>query len=161
MNAIRLLKEQHRLVEELHRQFEASDDDGDKKQIFFEIADNLAVHATIEERFFYPAVRARQTEEQLEESYDEHLEVKRLTLQAMDSTEEAGFDGRVAALMGALEHHVEEEEGELFPKVEQLMTREALEALGQRMEAEAADLLDEGAPRLKIRVEIEAPGVQP
>ncbi|MCU1282514.1 MAG: Cation-binding protein, hemerythrin family [bacterium] len=161
MDAIKLLKEQHRLVEKLFEQFESSEDDDAKKNLFFEIADNLAVHATIEERWFYPAVRARQTEEQLEEAYDEHLEVKKLILDGLQSTGAPGFDGRVAALKGAVEHHVEEEEEELFPEVQKLMQKDALEALGQQMEAEAMQLMEAGAPRKSIRVESEAPAVQP
>src|SRR3954447_9920886 len=134
MDAIKLLEQQHRMVEELFEQFEEADDETEKEALFEEIADNLAVHATIEERYFYPAVRARQTEEQLEEAYDEHLEVKKLLLDAMRSTDEPGFDGKVAALKGAVEHHVEEEEDELFPKVKKLLSTGALEALGQTME---------------------------
>ena len=161
MNAIKLLKQQHRLVEKLFEQFEASDEDGEKVQLFFAIADNLAVHASIEERFFYPAVRARQTEEQLEEAYDEHLDVKKLLVETMAATESPGFDGKVAAIKGAVEHHVEEEESELFPEVEKLMMADALEALGQQMEGEAAMLMEAGEPRKMIRVETEAPAVQP
>src|SRR3954469_3740810 len=127
MNAIALLKQQHRLVEQLFERFEATEAEDAQKTIFFEIADNLAVHATIEERWFYPAVRARQTEEQIEEAYDEHLDVKKLILEATRAIEDPGFDGRVAALKGAVEHHVEEEEEELFPNVQKLMTAEALE----------------------------------
>jgi hypothetical protein len=56
------------LVETLFEQFEASGDDDEKHALFDEIADNLAVHTAIEERFFYPAVRARQTEANLEEA---------------------------------------------------------------------------------------------
>jgi hypothetical protein len=66
----------------------------------------------------------------------------------------------VAALQGAIEHHVEEEEEELFPSVRKLMTAEALEALGQIMEAEANRLMEEGAPRRNVRVAAEEPQVQ-
>jgi hemerythrin superfamily protein len=161
MDAIKLLKQQHRLVEKLFAEFEATEEDEAKKQLFFDIADNLAVHATIEERWFYPAVRARQTEEQLEEAYDEHLDVKKLLLEGMRGTEAPGFDGRVAAVKGTVEHHVEEEESELFPTVQKLMTAEALEALGQQMEAEAMQLMEAGEPRRNIHIESEAPAVSP
>src|SRR5690242_5141773 len=116
MDAIALLKQQHRLVEELFEQFESIEDETQKQALFDEIADNLAVHTVIEERFFYPAVRARQTEEQLEEAYDEHLDAKKILVDAMGHEDAPGFDGKVAALKGAVLHHVEEEEGELFPE---------------------------------------------
>jgi hemerythrin superfamily protein len=160
MDAIALLKTQHRLVEKLFAQFEKTEDDGEKHALFDEIADNLAVHTAIEERFFYPAVRARQTEEQLEEAYDEHLDAKKILVDAMQHPAAAGFDGKVAALKGAIEHHVEEEEEELFAEVQKLMTKEALEALGQMMEAEANRMMEEGAPRRSVRVAAEQPQVQ-
>ena len=79
----------------------------------------------------------------------------------MGSTEEPGFDGKVAALKGAVEHHVEEEEGELFPEVEKLMGNDAREAIGDVMEAEAIQLMSEGEPRNTVEAEIEPPTVQP
>lgn len=161
MDAIKLLKQQHRLVEKLFDRFESSDDGSEKMELFAEIGDQLAVHATIEERHFYPAVRARQTEENLEEAYDEHLEVKKLLVDALQSTDSPGFDGKVAALKGAVLHHVEEEEGELFPAVVKLLDRDTLEALGEIMEAEGLELMEEGAPRYRVRVESEPPAIQP
>jgi len=161
MNAIDLLEKQHRLVEKLFRDFEAAEGDDDKKALFEQIADNLAVHCTIEERIFYPAVRARQTEEQLEEAFDEHHDAKKIILEALRDPDAPGFDGKVAALKGAIEHHVEEEEEELFASVRKLMTANALEALGQMMEAETLRLMQLGSPRLAIRLQPEPPVVQP
>ena len=161
MDAISLLKRQHRLVEKLFAQFEATEGDEQKRAIFDEIADNLTVHTAIEERFFYPAVRAAKTEEQVEEAYDEHLDAKKIILDAMEHPDAPGFDGKVAALKGAIEHHVEEEEEELFPTVRKLMTGEALEALAQLMEAEAARMMEDAAPRHTLQIRAEAPQVQP
>ena len=161
MDAIKLLKQQHRLVENLFSGFEDTDDDDEKEQLFFEIADNLAVHASIEERFFYPAVRSKRTEERVDESYEEHLEMKKLLLDAMHSTDEPSFDGKVAALKGAVFHHVQEEEDELFPEVTQILEREALEAIGQQMEAETEEMMASGDPRNTVRVESEPPAIQP
>jgi len=161
MNAIDVLEKQHRLVEKLFREFEAAEGDDEKKAIFDEIADNLAVHCAIEERIFYPAVRARQTQEQLEEAFDEHLDAKKLILDALQDPDAPGFDGKVAALEGAIEHHVEEEEEELFSSVRKLMTENALEALGQMLEAEALRMMQLGAPRSTIRPKPEEPVVQP
>jgi hemerythrin superfamily protein len=160
MDAIALLKKQHRLVEKLFAAFEATESDDEKHALFDEIADNLAVHMAIEERFFYPAVRARQVEEEIEEAYDEHLDAKKLILDAMSHPDAPGFDGKIAALKGGIEHHVEEEEEELFPAVEKLMTAEALGALGQTMEGEAAKLMEQGAPRQMIQPKVEEPQVQ-
>jgi hemerythrin superfamily protein len=161
MDAIKLLKKQHKEVDRLFKAFENSEE-GDQKQLLFEqIADGLVVHATIEERHFYPAVRVRQTEEELEEAYDEHLEIKKLLADCLDSTDHPGFDGKVAALEGAVLHHVEEEETELFPNVEKLLGKDALEALGQVMEADAEAIKSMGEPRKNLEVEIEPPAPQP
>ena len=157
MDAIKLLKRQHRLVDKLFERFDESDSDAEKKQLLFAIADNLAVHATIEERHFYPAVRERQTEGEVLEAYDEHLEIKRLILDSLHNTEAPGFDGIVAALKGCVQHHVEEEETEFFPHVQKLFTSEAMEALGQSMEAESEQLMAAGEPRKNVKVESEQP----
>src|ERR1044071_6552561 len=115
MNAIKMLKQQHREVEKLFKQFEAATSAGPQREVFEEIADALAVHATIEERHFYPAVKEKQTEEILLESVEEHLEIKRVIadLLQMDAGDEA-FEAKVKVLQEDIEHHVEEEETELF-----------------------------------------------
>jgi hemerythrin superfamily protein len=161
MDAIKLLKQQHRLVEKLFDRFEDSDDGSEQLELFAELADQLAVHAAIEERHFYPAVRARQTEEDVEEAYDEHLEIKKLLVDAMGSTDDPAFDAKVAALKGATQSHVEEEEGALFPEVIELLDEDTLEALGEIMESEALELMEQGAPRETMRIEFEPPTMQP
>lgn len=132
MDAIKLLKQQHREVEALWKKFEKSKNTQDKQSLFEHLADSLAIHASIEEKYFYPAVRARQTESQLEEAYDEHLEIKRLIIDGIESTESPGFDGVVAAIMGAVIHHVQEEEHELFPSVVKLMSKSSTRILGSK-----------------------------
>jgi hypothetical protein len=158
MDAIRLLKRQHRQIEALLDDFEVSESEVEKRALLDEIADDIAVHATVEERLFYPIVRERETEEQIEETFDDHLEIKKLLLDALG---EPGRDGRVAALRGAVLHHVDEEENFLFPTAMELLEADALEALGQRMEAEAELIRAAGAPRRLVKVEIEPPAVQP
>jgi hemerythrin superfamily protein len=159
MDAIQFLKQQHDQVEELFDDFENNDEE--KLSLFEQIADALAIHAAIEERWFYPAVRYRQTERHLEEAYDDHLEIKRLLADCMVSTGEPGFDGRLAALMAAVLEHFEAEENVLFPEIERIFDEDGLEALGQQLEA-AADVLEEqGNARLSIMPEMEPPPVQP
>lgn len=157
MNALKLLEQQHKEVASLFEQFEKTEDEAEKLAYFEEIADQLAIHATIEERHFYPQVKARKTEENLEESFDEHLEIKKLLLDAMDSTKAPGFGARVAALKGAVEHHVEEEETELFPKVAKNIHAAVLEIIGQRLESATAALKERGAARAMVTVAIEPP----
>lgn len=148
MNAVKMLKQQHREVEKLFQQLEAAKSAGPRRKIFNEIADALAVHATIEERHFYPGVKKQQTEEILLESVEEHLEIKRVIadLLEMDSDDDV-FEAKVKVLQEDVEHHVEEEESELFPKVERLIDEEELETMGAEMAETEKELRSEGNPR--------------
>jgi hemerythrin superfamily protein len=157
MNAIKMLKQQHREVEKLFKQFEAAKSAGPRGKVFNEIADALAVHATIEERHFYPGVKESQTEDLLLESVEEHLEIKRVIADLLDmDADEDEFMAKVKVLQEDVEHHVEEEEGELFPKVEKMFDDEALETLGAAMEETAEELQREGNPREAIPGETDA-----
>jgi len=158
MNAVEMLRQQHREVEKLFEQFAEAESADARREAFNEIADALAVHATIEERHFYPTVKAEQTEDILVESVEEHLEVKReiADLLQLDAADDE-FGARVKELQENVEHHVEEEEGELFPKVQQLFDRVALDALGATMEETRQQLLRRGNPRDAIPGETGAP----
>jgi hemerythrin superfamily protein len=161
MDAIKLIKSQHREVESLFKEFARSGSESKKRVLFDQIADDLAIHSSIEERFFYPMLRKRQTEEAVEEAYDEHLEIKKLMVDAMRSAGEPGFDSKVAALKGAVLYHVEEEESELLPSAKKLLGKDMLEALGERMEIEVEQMKSAGNARLEVTVESEPPAVHP
>ena len=150
MNAIKLLESQHREVAKLFSQIESAKDVSTKEALFEKIADSLAAHAAIEEHQFYPAVRARRTEDILLEALEEHLGIKRVLadLLEIDASDET-FDAKVKVLKEQVEHHVGEEESDLFPKVRKILDAERLEALGQEMSAEQ-DELEEGHPRESI-----------
>jgi hemerythrin superfamily protein len=143
MNAIDLLKAQHRQVERLFGETEGADGD-DKRRCFLDLADSLAIHTTIEEQHFYPAVRARRTQEILLESVEEHIAIKR-TLSDLLRTEisDESFGPKMRVLEEQVSQHFGEEEGDLFPKVEQIFTDDQLERLAQEMSATAAELADE------------------
>ncbi len=153
MNAIELLKSQHREVEKLFAALETAKDARETRKLFGELADSLAAHATIEEHQFYPAVRAKRTEDILLESLEEHLGIKRvladlLKVDAKDQT----FEAKLKVLKEQVEHHVGEEEKELFPKVKKVLDKEELEALGETMAAEFAKL-EAGRPRDAVPAE--------
>jgi hemerythrin superfamily protein len=157
MNAIEMLEEQHREVEDLFE--ELSEAKGkDKEPLFAQIADSLAIHATIEERHFYPAVKDRRTEDILLESLEEHLQIKRMLadLLATEVGDET-FDAKIKVLQEEVEHHVEEEETDLFPKVRKIMSAEELEAIAGEMTATQQELLEEGNPREHVSAETGAP----
>ena len=151
MSAIDLLESQHREVEKLFSQIEKAKDSDKKTQLFEQIADKLAIHAAIEEHQFYPAVKAKRTEDILLESLEEHVAMKRtladiLKIDAEDET----FDAKVKVLKEQVEHHVGEEEKELFPKVKKLLSADELDALEQQMVAEQEELIEAGEPRASI-----------
>jgi hemerythrin superfamily protein len=151
MDAIELLKSQHREVEKLFAQIERSSSAGAKGKVFATIADKLAVHAAIEEHQFYPAVKARRTEDILLEALEEHLGIKRVLADLLetDAADET-FDAKIKVLKEQVEHHAKEEEEDLFPKVKKVLGKEDLEALAQNMLAEQVELEEKGDPRAAV-----------
>jgi hemerythrin superfamily protein len=155
MNAIELLESQHREVEKMFSEIEKSKGSSAKQQLFEKLADALAVHATIEEHQFYPAVKAKRTQDILLESLEEHLGIKRVLADLLDlDADDETFDAKIKVLKEQVEHHVGEEESDLFPKVKKILDAKELEALAQNMQAEQEELEAEGDPRDAIPDEI-------
>ncbi len=160
MNAIDLLERQHREVEELFERFESAGEGAHKtrERLCREISDQLAVHSEIEEKLFYPEAKQENTEDLLRESVEEHLSVKRLIAEIIEGgTDDEQFRARMKVLKDQVEHHVEEEEGELFPKVRKACSKEELEDLGERMSSMARKLLEEGEPSRNIAGQTDHP----
>jgi hemerythrin-like domain-containing protein len=158
VNAIDLLEQQHREVEELFEEFDSAGENAKKtkERLCRELADALAVHAEIEERLFYPESKQENTEEILRESVEEHLSMKRLLADIVEGdVEDEQFDARIEVLKEQVEHHVEEEEKELFPKVKKQLGADRLEELGDEMESMAQELMGAGEPRMQIPNETE------
>jgi hemerythrin superfamily protein len=153
MNAITLLDRQHDEVAALFKKVEATHETAKREALFIRIADALAAHATIEETIFYPAVRAKRTEDILLESLEEHLGIKRLItdLLQLDASDER-YPAKLKVLREQVEHHVGEERTDLFPKVKRLFDGDQLEALGQQMEARTCEL-EGSSPRLGVPAE--------
>src|SRR5437868_3447418 len=122
MDAITLLRNDHKTVEGLFKKFEKAGSDAHKTQldVVEKIIEELSVHASIEEQVFYPAIREQvpDTETDVLESLEEHHVVKWLLseLDGMDPEAER-FHAKVMVLIENVRHHVEEEEQELFPQV--------------------------------------------
>lgn len=138
MKATELLEAQHKVVDGLFERIEAAEDMDEKSDIFEELASNLVAHDAIERTLFYPACeREMGMTDLLGESMVEHGVIE-FSLYLADQAREKDdddFDAKVTVLWEAVEHHVEEEETELFPKVEEALGDEKLEALGAKMEA--------------------------
>ena len=151
IDALELLKSQHDEVDELIAQIEDSDDGEEKLELFQELADKLAAHATIEEKLFYPSVMEDQTEEQLLESTEEHLQMKRMLadMLAMEPTDDR-FDAKLSVLKEEVRHHArDEEEGKLFKQVRRMMDKDELAALGNELMAMFEELMEQ-EPRMEV-----------
>ena len=146
MDAIALLKADHRKVKELFRKYEAAGNRAyqKKKAIAAEIFTEISLHSRLEEELFYPAVK-EQTDEDgkdlVAESLEEHHLVAILIeeLKALDPQDER-FDAKLTVLMENVEHHIEEEEGELFPEAEDVLG-EAIDNLGAQMKERKEQLM--------------------
>ena len=152
LNALDLLVEQHDKVDELMAALESDATPEDKKPALFrELADNLAAHATIEEKIFYPAVHAAQTEEILLESTEEHLAIKRVLADMLElAPDDDRFDAKLSVLKEEVTHHArEEEEDVLFPKLRRMMSADQLAGLGSEMLAMFERLMA-GEPRKEV-----------
>jgi hemerythrin superfamily protein len=155
LDALDLLKVQHRQVERLFAAIEGARGTDEKQRAFRELADLLAVHATIEERIFYPGVKTAETEDLLRESVEEHLAVKRVIADLLGvSAADPRFAAQISVLKEMVEHHArEEEEGKLFPTVRAATDGDYRAGLAGEMIALMVALDQEGPPRLAVRSE--------
>ena len=139
MDAITLLKNDHKTVEGLFKKFEKAGDDAHKtkRDIVDKIIEELSIHAAIEEQVFYPAVRraVKKAEDDVLESLEEHHIVK-WVLSELDgmSPEAERFEAKVTVLIENVRHHKDEEEEELFPKVRKALGTKQLAELGAQLE---------------------------
>ncbi len=139
MDAITMLRQDHREVERLFKRFEKAGPNAHKvkRDVVDRIIEALAVHSAIEEQVFYPALREEvpDVEGTVLESLEEHHIVK-WTLSELDgmATDHERFDAKVTVLMESVRHHVEEEEQEMFPEVRKALGRKRLAEIGEAME---------------------------
>jgi hemerythrin superfamily protein len=142
-DAIAMLTADHREVAAMFKQFEELGDraKASKKKLADQICEALLLHATLEEEIFYPAVRdaSKDTEDMVDEAVVEHAAAKDLIaqLQEMDPEDDL-YDAKVKVLSEQIEHHVGEEEKEMFPKARK--SGIDLAALGQEMAARKDEL---------------------
>lgn len=138
MDAITLLRSDHKNVEQLFKRFEKAGDRAfvEKRQIVDRIIEELSVHAAIEEQVFYPVARETvpATESIALESLEEHHIVKWVLAELVDlDPRDERFDAKVTVLIENVRHHVEEEESEFFPMVREALGRTSLSELGDTL----------------------------
>ncbi|HEX6660356.1 MAG TPA: hemerythrin domain-containing protein [Sphingomicrobium sp.] len=142
-DAIALLKEDHRKVEELFEQFEKATGDGRKESLAREICLELSVHTALEEKIFYPACDGKVDEDLLSESYVEHDAAKLLIAEIDSGAGESDeyFDSKVKVLQEEIEHHVQEEEKRETGLFAQARKADLdMDALGEQLAARKAEL---------------------
>ena len=157
LDAIALLKQDHRTVEELFAEFEKASGDGRKQKLATQICLELSVHAQIEEEIFYPACEGAVEEDLLKEAYVEHDWAKLLIAEIMaGEPSDEFYDSKVKVLQEQIEHHVEEEEKRMEGMFSQ--ARKAgldMETLGEQLASRKRQLTTEfetnGIPKPQLK----------
>ena len=147
-NAIAILSTDHREVEQLFKDYQALGDKANaktnnkKKEIADQICTALTTHATIEEEIFYPAMReaSKDADDLMNEAEVEHASARDLILQIQEmDPEDELYDAKVKVLAELVEHHVKEEEKEMFPKAKK--SGLDLDALAEEMNGRRDEIL--------------------
>jgi hypothetical protein len=156
-NAIALLKEDHRAVEKLFKEFEEAKGEGRKEKLARRICLELSIHTKIEEEIFYPACEGKIDEDLLKEAFVEHDAAKLLIaeIEANDGADDEFFDTKVHVLQEEIEHHIKEEEG---PNGIFSQARKGdldMKAIGERLFERKKELLEryeaDGLPQPKLK----------
>ena len=140
MNAFQLLKEDHRKVSDIFAKLGETTERAEKTrgELFAKLKQELDIHAYIEETVLYPILkRESETREITFEGYEEHAVVKTLLqeLEAEDHTTEQ-WTAKLKVLKENVEHHVEEEEGEMFKSAREVLSKQQIDEIGARLEEE-------------------------
>jgi hemerythrin superfamily protein len=135
MDAIDLLKQQHREVDGLFERIEREALEGEPRALLLaRIAEKLTIHAQIEEQHFYPFARSAGIQDLVEHSTEEHAKVKKMLADMLRTRQD---DPKLGALCQELktnvQHHVQEEETKLFPQLQSVVSRDQLDDVGERM----------------------------
>jgi iron-sulfur cluster repair protein YtfE (RIC family) len=139
MDAFELLKKDHEKVSGIFEKLEPTTERGVKtrEELFAQLKQELDIHSQIEEQILYPVLKeAEETHDITLEAYEEHNVVKTL-LAELDELpkDDETWEAKLTVLKENVEHHVEEEEGEMFKKARKVLSTEQIEALGARLEA--------------------------
>ncbi len=142
MNAITMLEDDHKKMRGLLDQLESTTERGVKtrEELFATIKGELTLHETIEEEIFYPALKSHpKAEDIVLEGYEEHHVVDLVMGELEDlPVDDESWGAKAKVMKENVEHHMEEEEGEMFKQARAVFDRQELEELGERMAARKA-----------------------
>ena len=149
MDALTLLRRDHEKVKSLLRELEPTTERAVKTRadLFARLKSELTVHEIIEEEIFYPTLKQHpKAKEIVLEGYEEHNVVDTLMSELSNlSVEDETWGPKATVMIENIEHHIEEEEGEMFQKARQVFDREELEELGKAMEQRKTEAMSEVA----------------
>ena len=139
MDAMKLLKDDHEKVKKMLKELASTTERGVKtrEELFTKVKQELEVHEAIEEEIFYPELKAHpKAKDIVLEGFQEHHVVDLLMgeLESLDVSDEA-WGPKAIVMKENIEHHIEEEEGEMFTQARRVFDREELDQLGERMAA--------------------------
>ncbi|MFY0525417.1 hemerythrin domain-containing protein [Archangium gephyra] len=134
MSAIELLKQQHREVDGLFQRIKSTTGD-ERIALLGKVAEALTIHAALEEQYFYPFARQQGVDGLIDESFQDHAEVKRLLSEILQMKQtDPGLEGLCLRLERMVTEHVSQEESALLPKVQSLANEEDLDSMREDMQ---------------------------
>jgi hypothetical protein len=150
MDALSLLREDHDKVKKMLQELESTTERGVKtrEELFTKVKHELTIHEAIEEEIFYPALKQHpKTKDIALEAYEEHHVVDTVMAEIHGvAYDDEIWGAKFKVMKENLEHHIEEEEGEMFKQVKQVFDSDELSGLGESMRARKAELMSQQAP---------------
>jgi len=141
MDALSLLMKDHDLVKDIFKKIESSEDEAERKSLFEQFMDEIAIHERIEEEIFYAALqKLPNARADVMEAFEEHHVVDMIMSEMDVEPNDEKWDAKFTVMKENVEHHIEEEEGEMFKLARQALESEELEELGERMDAMKKEL---------------------
>ena len=145
MDAVTLLKDDHDTLKKILNDLDSTTERGVKtrEELFTRVRRELEVHEAIEEEIFYPALKEHpKAKELVLEAYEEHNVVDMVMAEIEDTPyDDERWGAKLTVMKENIEHHIEEEEGEMFPQARQIFERSELQELGERMKARKDELM--------------------
>jgi hemerythrin-like domain-containing protein len=145
MDAVTLLKDDHDTLKKILNDLDSTTERGVKtrEELFTRVRRELEVHEAIEEEIFYPALKEHPKAKDLVlEAYEEHNVVDMVMAEIQDTPyDDETWGAKLTVMKENIEHHIEEEEGEMFPQAREVFERSELQELGDRMQARKEELL--------------------
>jgi hemerythrin-like domain-containing protein len=149
MDAVALLKDDHDKVKKILNDLDSTTERGVKtrQELFAKVKQELEVHEAIEEEIFYPALKEHpKAKELVLEAYEEHHVVDTVMAEIVEVPyEDETWGAKLTVMKENVEHHIEEEEKEMFPQAREVFSKEELDELGDRMQARKDQLLAQAA----------------